>query len=106
MKLTIEQLKMIGDSYLDDLPFYYGDVDQTKLWNNLPEEIQTEGINNGANDTLVRELVSEHLLKTQLDITLELWYDKDSKGIYTHELAEAMFNNNDPIWITIDYDKL
>jgi len=106
MKLTEEQLKMIGESYLDDLPFYYGDVDQSKLWNSLPVYIQTEGLKWGANDTVVRELVGEHLLKTQLDLTFDLWYDQDDNGIYTHELAEAMFNIKEPIWIEIDYEKL
>lgn len=106
MTLTDEQLKIIGDSYLDDLPFRYEDVDQKKLWNSMPIEIQTEALKWGANDTLVRELVGEHLLRTQLGLTYDDWYDKDDSGVYTHELAEAMFNNNDPVWIEIDYEKI
>lgn len=106
MKLTKEQLNIIGESYLDELPFYYGDVDQEKLWNNLPIDIQTEGLKHGANDTVVREIVSSHLLETQLGITIEEWYDKDNEDNYNNELAQALFKLKDPIWIEIDYTKL
>jgi hypothetical protein len=106
MKLTKEQLKMIGDSYLDDLPFRYEDVDQKKLWNNMPEEIQLEALRWGANDTVVRDNVFEFLLKNQLDLTADMWYDKDEDGIYTHELAEALFGKGEPIYIELDYEKL
>jgi len=106
MTLTDEQLKMIGDSYLDDLPFRYEDVDQTKLWNNMPEDIQCDALKWGANDTLIREKVGEHLLKTQLDITYDQWYETDDNDIHTHELAEALFGKGEAIWIEIDYEKL
>jgi len=107
MTLTKEQLKMIGDSYLDDMPFRYEDVDQSLLWNSLPTDIQCEGINYGANESCVRELVEDHLLKTQLDISYDEWYDTDSDGIHTHEVAEALFSKSlETVWIDIDYKKL
>ena len=105
MTLTDEQIKEIGDYYFDDLPFQYGDIDQTKFFNHLPHHLQCEAMQWGANDTCVRENIYEHLLENQLGLTVDQWYDKNDDG-YTHELAEALFGKGESIMIELDYDKL
>lgn len=105
MILTDEQINSIGDYYFDDLPFCYEDIDQKKFWNALPSHIQTDALLNGANDTLVRENIYEYLLETQLNLSYDLWIDKDENNVYTHELAEALFGKKEPVYIELDYTK-
>ncbi len=94
MKLTREQYDEIGNFYVDDFPVDDSNQDfMFELFNYLPLHAKVLAIEWGFNDTVFRDVVFEFLIKNQLGMTVDEYYNSDIFDNYHnyHTLIEIDF---------------
>lgn len=77
MKFTRDQFNGLGPFHTDDLNINDGDQDfMFQVFNELPDHIQGEAVKWGFQESLTREAVFEHLVKTLYGMSIDEYYDK------------------------------
>jgi hypothetical protein len=93
MKFTQEQFKIITgkDDYihLDDLPFENLGLD---FFNGLPQHIQSDILQWGYNDTVVKENLFEFIVEIQFGMTIKQYYESSLFKKFMKDRKPIPFN--------------